>query len=55
MPRFAEDYDTTETPAPKTTYYSSNTYATAGIGTLLTQFNGGFFDFANGSYYNKKV
>jgi hypothetical protein len=52
---YTEDYDTTETPAAKTTYYSSNTYSTAGIGSLLTQFNGGFFDFANGSYYSKKV
>jgi hypothetical protein len=52
---FEADYDTIEKPAKKVTYASAGTQNGGGINSLLSQFNGGLFDSANGTYYNKKV
>lgn len=52
---YTEDYDTTERPASKVTYGSVGAQSGASLNDLLVQVNGNPFDFANGSYYSKKV
>ncbi len=52
---YESDYDTTETPAPRTTYASAYSQSGASLNQLLNQVYGGLFDSANGTYYNKEV
>ncbi len=52
---FEADYDTVEKPAVTTTYGSAFAQSESSMNALLQQVNGGLFDFANGSYYSKKV
>ena len=52
---YTEDYDTTETPARKQTYASTNAQSGSGLNELLNQVYGGIFDSYNGKYYNKEV
>ncbi|MBY0427754.1 MAG: hypothetical protein K2Q32_00870 [Alphaproteobacteria bacterium] len=52
---YEADYDTTERPAAKVTYGSVGSLSGLSLNDLLVQVNGNPFDFANGSYYSKKV